>query len=145
MRKWMLLPCILFLYCTNDVVDCSLAIPPDSTFLLKYEDMDGNSLIGNIYLQDSFKLRSLNSTIYLKPRPFSVEDQLAVWLNDIINNEIYYLELSETDTDTLQIEHSLVETNCFSYSVLESFKYNNELLYEIGELEFGGLFVIIKD
>lgn len=147
MRWFYLLVLLTFLIScdNNDDIDCTNAIPPASNFLLKFEDQAGNSLIGTTYVQDSFKLYNPNSTVYLKPYNSGPSDQLVVWMPDINSGETYFLELDATDTDTLIINHSEMSDDCFTYSVLDSFIYNNEVLYDENSSFFNELFTIIKE
>jgi hypothetical protein len=130
----------------DDDSNCSdtTFLPPPEGIYLKLVDTDGMSLIGSTFVQDSFKLSNTNATLYLKPDTFGPQDELFVWFNSINSQETYYLELSETDTDTLNIGYSLRDNECFSFLGLDTFIYNNELLYD-GAPIGNGVYPIVKD
>lgn len=148
MRLFALLLLIFLTTCNNDddVDDCALVLPAPPSFLLKFEDTAGNSLIGTTFVQDSFRLYNPNYEQYIKPQPFGAPDELLVIFSDINSDETYFLELDSQDTDTLQIGHSIEAGICFDIDRLELFIYNSEVLYNSEESTVGsGSFVIVKE
>ena len=127
----LLLGCILINCSNNDDTDCSTVLPPPNNFTLKLVDQAGNSLIGNTFVQDSFKLYNNSETLYIKPFPTGFQDELVIFMSEVTNNQEYYLELDQTDTDTLVVNHSINQTDCFSFYILQSFLYNAETIYDI--------------
>jgi hypothetical protein len=142
MKKIVFIFCFIILSCNNnDDTDCSTVLPPPNYFQISFEDIDGNSLIGNVYVQDSFKLRTVNTIQYLKPQ----QDRLLIRYEEIISNETYFLELNEADTDTLIVKYSHIQTDCFINFILETFTYNQDILYDSQLTEILDLIVITKN
>jgi len=148
MKKLGLIIVSLFIIsCGNDSDDCNdtAFLPPPNYFQLKLEDTNGNSLIGNLFIQDSFKLSNANSILYIKPLNFGPDDELIIPFNSIDSGADYFLDLSETDTDTLNISHSLKTGECNSYESLDQFTYNSDLLFDNGIDVGTGIYPVIKD
>ena len=148
MRIFAFLLCCLFLSCgsnDDDDVDCSLVIPAPPIIYLKFEDSMGNSLIGNTFVQDSFRLFNPNTELYIKPQEFGSPDELAIWLPDIESEATYFLELNEEDNDTLVIGHQIFPDPCFSIERLTFFSYNSEILYDTNFVIGLNTFVILKE
>ncbi len=119
------------LNCNDDDVDCTVVLPPPDNFTLKLIDQTGNSLIGNVYVQDSFKLYNSSETLYIKPFSTGLQDELVIFMADLTTNQDYYLELDPTDTDTLIVDYAINQSPCFSFRTLELFIYNEEAIYDI--------------
>lgn len=142
--------CFLFIFlllsgsCStnDDTPECDIFPAPN--FEITLQDAAGNPLIGTEYLQDSFKLSTNTSVQYLKPIRFGSQENLAIWFPDITSGIEYFLELSETDADTLKVDYLLNDEPCSNGFIFDRFTYNQEVLYENEGLS-AGVIVILKD
>jgi len=133
MRKFYALVIVLvILSCGNDDDNCSdtAFLPPPQGIYIKLVNSAGDPLIGTIFVKDSFKLSNPAETVYVKPDRFGAQDELFIGYDAVTSGETYFLELDETDTDTLRMEHSLKESRCFDFRSLDTFTYNGQLLYD---------------
>lgn len=119
----------LFLSCAtdDDSIDCSLSDPGPNWFEIGFFDTDGNPLIGTVYTQESFRVFNLQEEFYVSPFTGGNPNYLIVRYENITNEREYYIELSETDTDTLQFTYAIIQGPCFPNYTLENVWYNGEL------------------
>lgn len=128
MKRLIFLGILVFLMaCEGDEdtgPDCSTVLCEANEFLFTYRDTAGNPLIGTQFVQDSFKLSSPSTTLYLKPRAFFADNQLPVFYHEVESGQEYILELSETESDTLQFTFTTVTANCCVDSTMQEFLLN---------------------
>lgn len=118
----------LLLSCaSNDDIDCSTLDPGPNWFEMGFFDPDGNPLIGTVYTQESFRMFNAQEEFYVSPFTGGDPNYLIVRYDDVTNDKEYYIELSETDTDTLQFTYAVVQGPCFPNYTLENVWYNGEL------------------
>lgn len=127
--------CFLVFSCEEDT-HCD---PPPDWFSIEIHDEQGNNLFGNIFLQDSIKLYNETDSVIID---WINENQLQIGFELIQSNEIYFLELSSEDIDTIQIEyHSITyEEPCTNYFVDEII-FNNKTVTELDSEPI----ILIKD
>ncbi|MEL6809994.1 MAG: hypothetical protein AAFP76_01520 [Bacteroidota bacterium] len=134
MKKLLFTTFVLFcLGCEGDedrFADCSTVLCAADQFVLTYQDGDGNPLIGTVFVQDSFKLASIDTILYIKPIPFGEEENLALLYANIESNTKYGLELSETITDTLRFDFTTVNGTCCVTSTMEALRLNGTIVPE---------------
>lgn len=135
---------LLLFSCSNDdpVTDCSLIIPPPNNILLRIQDDQNNPLIGTEFTQDSFRLRGNSMVTYVKPDLNGNPIDLSIFFTQMADGVDYYLDLSETDTDTLRANYTASINECFTAFNLVDFEYNDQLV-----TDFNGenLVVVTKD
>ena len=128
MKKILLIIMIaLFFSCEGDEdrsPNCSAVLCRADQFYLTYLNTQGDTLIGTTYIQDSFKLSSQSNVIYIKPIPGNVGN-LAIFYQQLEKDIDYTLELSTTDTDTLNFKFLSIYANCCIDSSMTELKYNN--------------------
>lgn len=119
----------LFLSCTSDddELDCSTVDPGPNWIEMGFFDSDGNPLIGTVYNQESFRMFNSQEEFFISPFLGGSPDYLIVRYEDITNDREYYIELSESDTDTLQFTYAVIQGPCFPNYILENVWYNGEL------------------
>lgn len=145
MKKLLIALLLLCLSC-NDETDCTTALPSPINFFLEFQDADGNTLIGNVYAQDSFKLSAPNSIQYLKPAiGFGASHLLLIGNDQLENNIDHYLELSPTDTHTLNVEHDISNGPCFNLPFVTKLTYNQEVLFDLNNSSPSETYIIIKE
>ncbi len=105
--------------------DCSTVLCAADEFYLDYKDVDGNPLIGSVFVQDSFKLSSPTSTIYLKVNSFGPENLLPIAYRSVESGADYALELSPTASDTFNFTFTTNNGPCCFTSTMSDFKYND--------------------
>ena len=133
----------LLFACTDDDsgTDCALIIPSPNNFLLRIQDAQGDPLIGTVFTQDSFKLRGNNAVTYIKPTLNGNPADLFIFFTQIDDGVDYYLDLSETDTDTIRANYTVTTNECATSFDLEGFFYNGTL----GENDGDNLVIATKD
>lgn len=126
---------ILLASCTDDdpVTDCSLIIPQPINFLLRIQDAQANPVIGTVFTQDSFKLRGNNAVTYIKPTLNDNPADLFIFYTQMESGLEYYLDLNETDTDTIRINYTVNVNECSTSYDLEGLLYNGTVGEFIGE------------
>lgn len=138
---------VLTTACGNsDEVDCNfnrLSIAPQGIFI-DLRDSNDESMIGNVFVKDSFKLYNPSHTAYVYPYQQGEYTSIFVSFHTINTGTEYFLELNQLDNDTLNISYSLREGACFSVLALDQFLYNQELLYDGEEIE-PGYYTILKE
>jgi hypothetical protein len=120
--------------------NCSAVLCPADQFYLTYRNTAGDTLIGTTYVQDSFKLSSPSNVIYIKPIPGN-EGSLAIFYHQVETDLDYALELSATETDTLNFEFLSIKANCCIDSSMSELIYNNTPI----PAESEDFYVIIKE
>ncbi len=134
---------ITVMACSNSDDDTA-CIPPFPGWELVLVDANQNPLIGTQFVQDSFKLSNSQATTYVRPTPFGTGNDVQIVLPDLISGADYYLELSQTDSDTLNIEYEEFDGSCGpAYRTLR-FQYNDQLIYD-GQGNFPNPAVVVKD
>jgi hypothetical protein len=104
--------------------NCSSVLCLADQLYLTYRNTAGDTLIGTTYIQDSFKLSSTTNVVYVKPIPGN-EGNLAIFYQQLETNIDYALELSATETDTLNFKFLSIYANCCTDSSMTELKYNN--------------------
>ena len=138
---------VLITACSNsDENDClynRLSIAPQGIFI-DLRDNNDESMIGNVFARDSFKLYNPNHTLYVYPYQQGEYTSIFVSFNVIESESEYFLEFNQQDNDTLKISYSLREGACFDVLALDQFLYNQQLLYDGEEIE-PGYYTILKE
>jgi len=128
MKKVFLISIIaLCLSCEGDEdrsPNCSTVLCLADQFQLTYRNTAGDTLIGTTYIQDSFKLSSPSKVIYIKPIPGN-EGNLAIFYQQLESDIDYALELSTTETDTLNFNFLSMYANCCIDSSMIELTYND--------------------
>ncbi|MFT4669156.1 MAG: hypothetical protein ACI9AT_002230 [Ulvibacter sp.] len=104
--------------------DCSAVLCPADQFYLTYRNTAGDTLIGTTYVRDSFKLSSPSRVIYIKPIPGN-EGNLAIFYHQVETNLDYTLELSTTETDTLNFNFLTILSYCCFDSSMSELLFND--------------------
>lgn len=107
---------------------CKNVLPPPQYFEMTFADVNNNNLLGSTFNQTSFKLHNSNSTVWLNYDPINQGESLKVQYKDIQTNLDYYLDLSDTDTDTLRVNFTTTEEKCYDSFEINSFTYNGQNL-----------------
>ena len=115
----------------TDDVDCTNALPEPNWFEIGFVNMDGEPLIGTVYLQEEFRLFNASSELMLSSVPFGDPTRLQVGYDDIVSDVDYYIELTETDNDTLRFIYSSSMGSCFINYDLQEIIYNGDS-YDVG-------------
>ncbi len=102
--------------------DCSLVLCPPNSFLLNYQDTDGNPLINTVFVKDSFKLFNPTSTQFIRTLP--EENRLAVLYERIESGANYFLELDTDEIDTLMFHYTTRAETCCTIFTLDSLQFN---------------------
>lgn len=110
----------------TDDVDCTNALPEPNWFEIGFVNTEGEPLIGTVYLQDEFRLFNNNSEIMISPVPFGNPNRLQVGYDDIVSDVDYFIELTETDNDTLRFIYSSSMGPCFINYDLQEIIYNGD-------------------
>ncbi len=108
--------------------NCELVDCLSDTFFLDYQDVDGNPLIGAVFVQDSFKLSSPTRTIYLKVNASGFENILPINFNLIESGVDYELALSPTESDKFNFTFNTNTDPCCPFSSISDFQYNDTTL-----------------
>lgn len=136
MKLFSLTLCLLcLLSCKNDDesgIDCALFDPFIKSLHIKLVDNNGNNLIENkTYIADNIKVR-INGSEYTNVVFKDVEEiknLITLNLLGTTGENIYAIELSNTEIDTLILNLTLEQTICgFSFVTLNSASYNNVIL-----------------
>lgn len=138
-----LLIAVLILGCEGEedrMANCELVSCVTDHFRLTYKNAAGDPLIGTTFVQDSFKLSSSNQVLYLKPQPEANQDKLAIYYGDLESGINYALELSATETDTLNFTFSTVLADCCIDSSMQELRYNNNIV----AAESNDFYILIK-
>jgi hypothetical protein len=120
--------------------DCSAVLCPADQFYLTYRNIVGDTLIGTTYIQDSFKLSSPSSVIYIKPIPGN-EGNLAIFYHQVETDLDYSLALRANEIDTLNFKFLSISSNCCVDSSMSELIYNNAPI----PAESEGLYVLTKE
>lgn len=132
-----------FFSCSNDdTVDCSLVDIVTPAFFLTYQDAQGNYLLNTVYQADSLRLYNNNSELYLRTYPTGDFESLYVYYNGISDDTDYYLELTDTDTDTLKFKYTITPGDCAPNYTLKKVIYNGEEILASGKNE--EIIVLVK-
>ncbi|MDC8003593.1 hypothetical protein POV27_05990 [Aureisphaera galaxeae] len=103
--------------------NCTTVTCPPNSFLINIQDTDGNPLINSVFVGDSFKFYTPTTTLYVKTFQ-QQNDVLHIRYPEIETGTTYFLELDETEVDTLTVNFTVTEqTCCISYN-LDSLRYN---------------------
>ncbi len=121
--------------------DCSLVLCPPNTVLLDYRDSEDNPLINTVFVKDSFKLFTPTSTQYLKIRLQGDHYELEARYPDLETETTYFLELSDTETDTLVFNFSVLQSTCCTDYNIDSITHNGTAVTETDTHRF----VLVKD
>ena len=144
MKKALLITMIaLFFSCEGDEdrgPNCSAVLCLADQFYLTYRNTAGDTLIGTTYVQDSFKLSSPSNVIYIKPIPGN-EGSLAIFYQQVETDLDYALELSATETDTLNFNFYSIYADCCIDSSMTELKHNNTVI----PAESEDFYVLIKE
>jgi len=128
--------------CTKETEpDCTSVLPPPNSFEIDIVDTNGNSLIGNIYTQNTFRLYNSSFEKWIQPTPYGASNCLQVFFPDIENEVEYYIELDAMDSDTLQVNFSKTTGECFDRYTVNEMKYNGQ---NVAMVSSGGKFSLIK-
>ena len=119
---------LVLLSCSNDddELDCSTVDPGPNWFEMGFFNAEGNPLLGTEYTQESYRLFNAQEELFISPWATGSLDYLVVRYEEITNDRIYYIELSETDTDTLKFNFTIRQGPCFPNYILEQVTYNDE-------------------
>ncbi|NND88150.1 MAG: hypothetical protein HKM28_02760 [Flavobacteriaceae bacterium] len=118
---------MLIIGCTSDDSNpCANVLPSPNNLLLDIQDSQGNSLIGTVYVQDSFRLRTNNSVTYVQSQEIDDAAALSIFFTQLESGESYYLDLSETETDTLRVNYTATPNECFVAYEIDQVVYNGE-------------------
>lgn len=98
--------------------------PLPSFFEINLIDSLENSLVGSVYVKDSFRLYSANSEQYIRPIPYGNPSLLQIYFSKIESASTYYLELDASDTDTLEFVFSSNKGKCGTSYTMYSINYN---------------------
>ena len=121
--------CVAMLSCSSDddEIDCSTVDPGPNWFEMGFFDSQNNSLLVTEYTQESFRLFNEQEELFISPWATGSPEYLIVRYNEITSNRTYYIELSETDTDTLKFLYSERQGPCFPIYSLEQVDYNGDI------------------
>ena len=128
--------------CNSDDPDIA-CIPAFPGWELVLVDGNNDPLIGVQFVQDSFKLSNSNNITYVRPTPFGTGNDVQIVLPDLVSGADYYLELSQSDSDTLNIEYEEFESCGPAYRTL-MFTYNGEVIYD-GQGNFSTPAIVVKE
>ncbi|GEM_PF-2874283 len=128
MRKVFSLLVLAFLLigCKKDVdLDCTTVLPPPNWFEFSINSSGGTQLINNVYVRDSFRFYSATSNMYLKPLEFAGDPSyLYVAFPDLKSGEQYYIDLSDTETDSMIFNFTKTEYPCYTGYSFSEIIYN---------------------
>lgn len=128
MKKVLLIFVVIFVYACDGKEDreanCDTVLCATDEFVISLRDTSGMPLIGTEFVQDSFKLSSTNSTIYVKPILFGTEETILIPYAQIESDVRYDLELSATEIDPFRFIFSTEFGSCCTYSTMEELRYN---------------------
>ncbi|SFZ90414.1 hypothetical protein SAMN05428642_101922 [Flaviramulus basaltis] len=151
MKSFSLILCFLcLLSCKNDDesdIDCALFDPFIKNLHIKLIDNNGNNLIENeTYIADDIKIK-INENEYTNVVFKNVEgikNLITLNLLGIAGENIYEVELSNNEIDTLILNLTLEPTICgFSYVTLNSASYNSVIL-SIEDFNGSYLLTVVK-
>ncbi len=104
--------------------DHTLCLPPPNSFFLTLENEAGDNLLETVYLQDSFIIYNSDTLILTK----TSNNYWWIGFEFYESGTDYYLDLSETDTDTIALYwHSECEEGCGPCYFIDSLFYNSVL------------------
>jgi len=130
---------ILFGTCDSrhDICDTAEPVPSVTSFML-IDDSTGRSIIGHDRV---FKPDSINVLNTYPPIQVGLGQDSIVRFNfgSVESGGTHLFNLSETDVDTIQIEYSLLEGDCFTVKKMEAFHYNSKWIEGSN-----GLYIIVK-
>jgi hypothetical protein len=112
----------IFSSCNEKHAQCG--DPADPVIQIALVDQNDSLLIGRKYHPDSIRLTVDNKTLYMDI------EQGYIFLNscilDAYNNDNYFLYLSKSDTDTLNLQILKYEGVCGTYYGFGGLKYNSK-------------------
>ncbi|RZT00159.1 hypothetical protein [Aquimarina brevivitae] len=111
--------------CKNDD-DCTASTPPYMGIELGYFDDAGTSLIATSYNQDQFRIFNETSEVFITPGSINGIQRLSLQLINFESDTDYYIELTDNDTDTIQLQYELIQQSCFNTYDLREVFYNGE-------------------
>lgn len=118
--------CIMIQSCDADEEEYGCGICPPTTFHLGFFNEHGNTYVGYIYKQDSFRLYNAMEEYYLTYLPNGKHTRFLVSFDSLTSGSDYFLEFSPTDIDTLRFSFEVEQQpHCRIYSFTEVL-YNGE-------------------
>lgn len=120
----------LFFSCEGDEdrsPNCAAVLCLADQLYLTYRNTMGDTLIGTTFIQDSFKLSSPTNVLYIKPIPGN-RGNLAIFYQQLETDIDYTLELSPTETDTLNFTFSTILADCCIDSSMQELQYNGNIV-----------------
>ena len=131
MKKVFLVIIIAFFFsCEGDEdrsPNCSAVLCLADQLHFTYRNTVGDTLIGTIFVQDSFKLASATNVLYIKPIPGNVPD-FAIFYQQLETDMDYTLELSPTEIDTLNFTFSTTQADCCIDSSMAELRFNDDVI-----------------
>ena len=109
--------------------------PAPDYLLLHIQDSDSNNLIGTTYVGESFDLYNADTVIKVGPEPYGADYLLSIFPGFLISDTPYFLKLSESDIDTLEITWHLAESGCYTYHHVTNLRYNDVFYSGSGYIE----------
>jgi len=115
--------------------------PSSASIQIDLVDKNDSLLIGKKYDPDSIKMNveGKNVSIYIYEGHMEIDYSGF----DIYNNRNYFLYLSKTDTDTLNLKVLSYENKCWSSYGFSGLTYNSKVISPVSYNKF--LFKIIKE
>jgi len=132
---------LIFSSCNKKTMPCGDLVPVPTLIQIGLVDKNDSILIGNKYDPDSIKLSvdEKNVTVYFYKGYMSIN----YYGFDIYNNKNYFLYLSNTDGDTLNLKVLRYESECGSYYEFDGLTYNSKVISPVPYNKF--VFKIIKE
>lgn len=123
--KWRFCLILMFSVLTLACKKTNCGDPAPNNLLLHIQDQDSNNLIGTTYVGETFDLYNSDTIIKIGPEPFGADYLLNINPGALISDSPYFLRLSESDIDTLEITWHLSQSGCYTYNKVTNLKYND--------------------
>ena len=125
----MCIAALLFSCGNNDDEDnCTTALPAPEWFELGFFNSLGEPLVGTVYPQEEFRVFNSNSEVFVSPVPFGDPTRLQMRFLDFDSDVNYFIELTATDTDTLNFTYDVRQGPCFLNYDLTQVIYNGQTI-----------------
>ena len=122
--------CIILFSCEeNKIIDEPPCLPPPELFNVYIQDSLNNDLIGTTFNIDSIKLYNFEEsvTIFKRTEP---SNYFSIAFEQIISDEDYFLQLSSSEIDTIQLQWHSWDSGCHGAPAYEfdSIKLNGKFV-----------------